>query len=92
MLPERQRKFHASLEVHQIKGKGIIGFGLPVTLHGSENEYIRYPSQGVLVINEQGVDLSVINAVFHCSNEDGSLGAPCRVKRPIFTYAPEGRA
>jgi hypothetical protein len=78
--------YMGSLKNHQINGKGIIGFGIPVTLTGSHNPYLTYPVAGVLVILEQGMDLSIIDAVFHVSKPDGSLGAPCVVRNPTFTH------
>lgn len=85
----RRSAYHASLQNHQIKGKGTIGFGLPVILLSSENPYIVPGTRGVLVIIEQGVDLSVIVAVFHALNETShALGPPVSCRKPVFVYAP----
>lgn len=79
-------KFLNSLQAHQIKGHGIVGFPLSVELLSSANDCLSYPVKGVIVIQEQGTDLSIISAVFHRLNDDGSLGAPVVVKRPVFTH------
>lgn len=84
----RRTAYHASLDNHCIKGKGIIGFGLRVRLDASVNECIPYPIKGVLVILEQGTDLSIIKAVFHMERDDGSLGPPVTADKPVFIYNP----
>lgn len=83
---EKRLKQIESMKNHQIKGAGISGFTLMVRLEMSENTYIRYPAHGAIQILEQGTDLSVISAVFHRQNEDGSLGAPVVVRNPVFKY------
>jgi len=83
---EQRAAFHASLRAHQIKTRGIDGFPLVVNLMASENDYLSYPAKGVISINEQGTDLSVIVAIFRRLKDDGSLGAPVVVKNPVFTY------
>lgn len=80
----RNENFFKSLKTHQISAKQ--GFGLPGILKSSKNEYLEYPCKGVLYVFEQGVDLSIIAGIFHQEREDGSLGAPCRVYRPVFEY------
>jgi len=80
----RRMIFDESMKVHQIKGAGISGFAQRVTLYSSDNPYMVYPVNGVLVINEQGVDLSIIKAVFHQLHEDNTLGPPVSVGNPVF--------
>lgn len=83
-------KFFESLKNHQITGKGIVGFGLPVTLTDSDNQYLSYPIRGVIVILEQGTDLSIIKAVFHVRDPaSDSLGPPVSVGHPRFEFQPE---
>ncbi len=77
---------HKSMKDHQIKGKGISGLALMVTLTASENTYLTYPVRGALVILEQGTTLGINVAVFHRLEDDGRLGAPSRVVAPVFTY------
>lgn len=77
----------ASLDNHGIPCAGITNFGLRGVLINSDNKYLRYPVNGVLVIVEQGTDLS-IKAVFHRLKSDGSLEAPVVVGNPMFTVVP----
>lgn len=77
--------FDESMKVHQIRGAGISGFAQKVTLTDSDNTYMAYPAKGVLVILEQGTDLSIIKAVFHRLHEDNTLGPPVSAYRPAFT-------
>lgn len=79
-------KFFDSLKAHQIPCQGISNFGLPVTLLASDNTYLQYPVQGVIVILEHGMNLTIIKAVFHRQQDDGSLGAPVSVPNARFEY------
>lgn len=89
----RRSNYHQSLENHQVRGKGTIGFGLPVVLLSSENPYLAPGARGVLVIIEQGVDLSVIVAVFHRLDETNhTLGPPVECRKPVFVYSPISHA
>lgn len=88
MSIERRRRYHDSLAIHQIRTKASDGFALPVTLQSSDNEYLRYPVDGVIRICEQGTSLTISQAVFHRFNDDGSLGAPVTVRNARFSYAP----
>ena len=83
-------KTYTSLRNHQITGKGTVGFPLFVTLTQSDNQHLQYPIRGVLVINEQGMDLRIIQAVFHELREDGSLGPPVTAENPRFTFDGKG--
>jgi hypothetical protein len=84
---EKLTTFYASLDHHQIRSMGSgIWFSLVVTLTKSENEFLSYPVKGVLRLPEQGTHLGVFSGVFHCLNEDGSLGAPVEVRHPEFTF------
>ena len=73
---------------HQIKSGGTSWFSLPVVLEASDNPCISYPSVGVIRFSEQGVDLSIINAIFHQMSYDGRLGPPVSAKNPRFRYDP----
>jgi hypothetical protein len=84
MISQERQNFFKSLKIHQIRGKGTIGFGQVVNLTSSDNDYIKYPCKGVLDIIEQGMDLSIIVAVFHQMKDDGSLGPPQRVGKVKF--------
>lgn len=78
------KKFFDSLENHQIHIQH--GFALPVILKSSTNIFLTYPVKGVLYIFEQGVDLSILQGVFHHQKADGSLGPPVTADRPVFEY------
>lgn len=81
-----QDKFRNGLNTHQI---GIThNFAQVVTLLSGENHYLTFPVKGVLIISEQGTDLSILTAVFLKMETDGTLGAPVNVKNPIFTNSP----
>jgi hypothetical protein len=85
----RRAAYHASLATHQIRGKGTIGLGLPVVLISSDNPYLTPGARGVLVIIEQGTDLSANVAVFHKLDPvSHKLGPPVRCRNPVFVYAP----
>lgn len=75
--------FDESMKVHQIRCTQ--GFAMRVTLTDSDNTYMAYPAKGVLVILEQGTDLSIIGAVFHPLHDDNTLGPPVSAYRPAFT-------
>lgn len=75
-------QFLKSLELHQIKLCG--GFAQRVMLEKSDNPYFHYPVLGVVVILEQGIDLSIISAIFHKEKADGSLGAPAVIKNAKY--------
>jgi len=77
-----------SMKNHHIEGKGLVGFGLPVILLSSDNEYLAPGVRGVMKIIEQGTDLRVIVAVFHRLTEDHNLGAPVECRNPVFVYSP----
>lgn len=79
---EKSMNFLNSLDTHQIKLHN--GFAQKIRLVTSENPYFKYPVIGVLVAFEQGTDLSIITAIFHKQNTDGSLGAPAIVKKPVY--------
>lgn len=78
--------FFESMKHQQIKGSGTSWFSLIVTLTGSENEYLTYPVKGVIRFCEQGMDLSIIYAVFHRMDDEGRLGPPVTVSKPKFTF------
>lgn len=79
---EKSMNFLNSLDIHQIKLHH--GFAQKIRLMSSENTYFKYPVIGVLVAFEQGTDLSIIQAIFHKQDADGSLGAPAVVKKPVY--------
>jgi hypothetical protein len=79
-------KFHDSLKAHQIKCAGTSWFSLPVTLEASDNSFLTYPVDGVIRFAEQGVNLTIITAIFHRLNDDGSLGAPVGANNARFQY------
>jgi hypothetical protein len=79
-------KFHDSLKIHRIKSAGTSWFSLPVTLEASENTYLSYPVDGVIRFAEQAVDLSIMQAIFHNLNADGSLGPPVSAPNAQFRY------
>ena len=80
--------FYKSMDDHQIKCGGTSWFSLPVVLEASDNEYISYPSVGVIRFAEQMTDLTIGQAIFHQMSCDGKLGAPVSVKNPKFRYEP----
>jgi hypothetical protein len=57
-----------------------------VTLEHSENEYLKYPVNGVITVLEFSVSHRIISAVFRASRDNGSLSAPVRVINPKFKY------
>lgn len=61
-------------------------FSLPVTLESSDNGYLTYPVKGVIQAIEQGMNLTLVHAVFQVLNDDGTLSAKVVVKNPVFTY------
>lgn len=79
-------KFHDSLNTHRIKCAGTSWFSLPITLTASDNNYLSYPIAGVIRFAEQGVDLSIIQAIFHALKDDGSLGPPVSAPNARFEY------
>lgn len=79
-------KFHDSLKTHRIKCAGTSWFSLPITLTDSDNNYLSYPVAGVIRFAEQGVDLSIIQAIFHALKDDGSLGPPVSAPNARFEY------
>jgi hypothetical protein len=81
---EQWAAYYASMKTQQMKPQN--GWTLPVTLLKSDNTSLPCPIKGVLVCFEQGVNLCISQAVFHCQHTDGSLGAPVVVNRPKFTY------
>lgn len=76
--------FDESLKVHQIRCAGISGFAQKAQLLRSDNPHMTYPAFGVLVILEQGTDLSIIKAVFHKRHDDNTLGPPVSADHPHF--------
>jgi len=74
-----------SLANHQLRPKS--GFALPVTLLESDNKYLKYPCDGVIVAFEHGMNLTLVQAVFHAYDwRRDVLGAPVVVKHPKFKY------
>lgn len=80
--------FYQSMRDHQIECSGTSWFSLPVVLEASDNEYISYPSVGVIRFAEQSTDLTIAVAIFHQMASNGKLGAPVSVKNPKFRYDP----
>lgn len=78
--------FYDSLKHQQLKTQGICRISLPVTLTGSDNEYLKYPVRGVLTMLEQKTDLRMGATIFNRLLEDGSLDVPVRVSNPKFIY------
>lgn len=80
--------FYESMKDHQIKCSGTSWFSLPVVLEASDNEYLSYPSVGVIRFAEQATDLNITTAIFHQMAYDGRLGPPVSVRNPRFRYDP----
>lgn len=63
---------------------------IKVTLLASDNQYLRYPCEGLLDIWELGTDGSVITKVFHRKEPDGRYGPPVAVDGAVWMVGKLG--
>ena len=63
---------------------------LAVTLTGSDNEYLKYPSEALLELFELGTNGTVIVGVFRMFVDGKQSGGPVLVRKPHFEYQPKG--